>query len=648
MTHTKQTEVALSKLILHPENVRAQSPETYEGEDIAGLAASIKAVGLINALTVQKIDNGKYGVLAGGRRLAALLALVAAKDLKPGTKIACTELPANFDATTALSFAENDTFRAMSPIDEYDAFAKMMGEGMSPEAIAKVVGQTEAKIRGRLKFALVAPDLREAARTKEITLDVMQAFAGHPDHDVQMEVYEALKASDQVHQAWTIRDALKNRGVKVSDALGQLVFDTYEERGGEIAGDLILEHSVLSDTDLVNTILLEKLEEAADATRKEHGFAWAEVRETYDWQELQSFGRVYPSEIEPSAEAQDRLTAITDRLNDIEGMLEDENEAITFEQEQALDEEHEALTDEAQALQEAYSDEDLAKSGVLAYWGHGKINVTIGLVRAEDMAHQKKQTSAGEDSHDEAIELSASLKSDLAVERAIALGAALCANHLLAEDLMRFKMVCDIFQRVPCSYRLSVSASHADRPHAKGDEIDATAKDAMETFKDGLDLAFLEAETTLDAFEAFRALTPAKKAKIVAYAMAQTIRPQLAQDNDRDLFGQLEPVIMPNVRDYWQPTGGAFFGRLKKDVLVNIVKTDLGMPDEAMNLAGGKKSDATDFLDRLFAEPFATLSDAQRVAVAVWAPEGMQSVGGPSVENTIPHDNQIDVKIAAE
>jgi hypothetical protein len=59
----------------------ATPPETYEPENIAHLKASIAVLGLLQPLLVQK-TGGKYAVLAGGRRHAALKELVADKAAK--------------------------------------------------------------------------------------------------------------------------------------------------------------------------------------------------------------------------------------------------------------------------------------------------------------------------------------------------------------------------------------------------------------------------------------------------------------------------------------------------------------------------------------------------------------------------------------
>ena len=80
------TEVALSKLDLFAENVR----RTGRGSGIEELAASIQAHGLLQSLAVRaKLDadgqpTGRYEVVAGGRRLAALKLLAKGKRLPKG------------------------------------------------------------------------------------------------------------------------------------------------------------------------------------------------------------------------------------------------------------------------------------------------------------------------------------------------------------------------------------------------------------------------------------------------------------------------------------------------------------------------------------------------------------------------------------
>lgn len=319
--------VAIGDLVAHPANVRSNSPETYCPENIAHLKASIAVLGLLQPLLVQKLD-GKYAVLAGGRRHAALKELIADKATKgftAKTKVDCRLVPDDCDVTTALSLAENITQAQMNAIDEFEAFARMMEvDGQTPETIAKTFGTTVAAVKGRLRYGLIHPDIRAAARGKVITLDTMKAFAEHPSQEAQREVFEALTKDGGYLHAYTVRQALKSRGVQVSDDIGAFVRQDYEARGGAVAADLLEEHSVLEDAALVETILLEKLGAAAEDARMRLGFAWADAMVRYEYATMAGYGRVYPGPIEPDEVAQKRVDEITAELEKLQLEMEDE------------------------------------------------------------------------------------------------------------------------------------------------------------------------------------------------------------------------------------------------------------------------------------------------------------------------------------
>jgi len=52
--------VAIGDLTAHPANVRSNSPETYDPENIAHLKASIAVPGLLQPLFVQKLDGKSH------------------------------------------------------------------------------------------------------------------------------------------------------------------------------------------------------------------------------------------------------------------------------------------------------------------------------------------------------------------------------------------------------------------------------------------------------------------------------------------------------------------------------------------------------------------------------------------------------------
>jgi ParB family chromosome partitioning protein len=141
-----------------------------------------------------------------------------------------------------------------------------------------------------------------------------------------------------------------------------------------------------------------------------------------------------------------------------------------------------------------------------------------------------------------------------------------------------------------------------------------------------LDLSWLDdTRPPADQFAAFRALEVSEKAKLVAYATASTTQSCFARDRQRDsLMHDFEIEIMPDIRAHWTPNA-ALFNRFKKAWLLKILGEDLGLAQEAVTLASSSKKEIVAFCDKLFAEPFATLTDAQRAAVAAWCPPMMQT-----------------------
>lgn len=640
--------VAINTLIPHPANVRSKSPEAYEPENIAHLTASISVLGLIQPLLVQKLD-GKFAVLAGGRRYAALKELVddkAAKGFTAKTKIDCRLVPEDCDVTTALSLAENVTQAPMNAIDEFEAFARMMEvDGQTPETIAKTFGTTVAAVKGRLRYGLIHPDIRAAARAKTITLDTMKAFADHPSQEVQREVFEALTKEDGYLQAYTVRQTLKTRGVQVSDDIGAFVRAEYEARGGAIAADLLEEHSVLEDADLVNAILLEKLTTAAEAARANMGFAWAHAMLRYDYAVIANYDRVYAGPVEPDTVGQERLDAITEELEKLQ--LEMEDESLAVEVYNDLYDKVDALEAEARDLQEAYSAEDLARAGVIASWNNGQVALHVGMVRPGDKPEASGGASGTGDGKTEAasdeITYPASLSEDLKTERAMALGAAMVLHPEATLDLSLFKLVSDVLDSRTVTQAIKVDARKEYRTHAKMDEIDGTSLEQVASAHDALDLSWAdEAMSPAERFAIFRTLDWQQKAKLVAYATASTTQSCFARSRQSDsLMHDFEIEVMPDIRAHWRPNA-ALFNRFKKAWLLKIIGEELGLAQEAVTLASSSKKEIVAFCEKLFAEPFATLTDAQRAAVAAWCPPMMQTAGGVRLDDALDADAEAE------
>jgi ParB family transcriptional regulator, chromosome partitioning protein len=148
--------IPLNKLTRSARNVRKSG-----GDSIDDLATSILVHGLIHHLTVveQQAHNGensgKYEVVAGGRRFAALQRLAKQKKVPKTFVVPCHVVdPAT---ATETSLAENIIRVAMHPADQFFAFHDLVVEcGLSIDDVAARFGVSPLFVRQRLKLANVA------------------------------------------------------------------------------------------------------------------------------------------------------------------------------------------------------------------------------------------------------------------------------------------------------------------------------------------------------------------------------------------------------------------------------------------------------------------------------------------------------------
>lgn len=269
--------IPLSKLIPSPVNVRKTG-----GQSIDDLAASIEAHGLIQSLTVKPAAKGKFEVVAGGRRLAALTRLLKEKRTAQGVAVTkdfavlCRVLDG--EDAVEISLAENAIRQAMHPADQFDAFKALADGGASPANIADRFGATSKFVEQRLKLARVSPKLMKAYRDGEMTLEHLEAFTVNDDHKKQESVWKAVKGQYGLH-AHGIRRMLTDEKPALGRGTARLITaGEYEAAGGTITRDLFSkdDEGWFDDPALLERLIAAKLEEEAEAVRQQ-GWAWVAV-----------------------------------------------------------------------------------------------------------------------------------------------------------------------------------------------------------------------------------------------------------------------------------------------------------------------------------------------------------------------------------
>lgn len=152
LLQTEEVSVPLASLIKSPLNVRTVP---YSVESVSELAESIKGVGLLQNLVVHTLHGDRYGVAAGGRRLAALN-MLAERNILPAdwpvrVKVILQEL------ATAASMTENGHRRDMHPAEQIAGFRAMAQEGKTPAQTGDLLGYSPRHVQRMLKLADLAP-----------------------------------------------------------------------------------------------------------------------------------------------------------------------------------------------------------------------------------------------------------------------------------------------------------------------------------------------------------------------------------------------------------------------------------------------------------------------------------------------------------
>jgi ParB family chromosome partitioning protein len=263
-------QIPLNKLTASALNVRKKEKRA----DVDALSASILAHGLLQNLNVVATEDGKFEVVAGGRRLAALKALVKAGAIARDYTVPCKVL-LNEQAREA-SLAENIQRVDMDAMDEVDAYGQLVDEGASPEDVARRFGVTLRHVQQRLALAKLSPKIKNAWKRGDVTLDAARAFCLVHDHAQQDAVFKSL--GKPVTHASTVRARLMGDRMRASDRVAVFVgLETYELAGGSIVRDLFDEEAVyIGDPGLITQLAEQKLEGQRTAYT-ELGWGWVDI-----------------------------------------------------------------------------------------------------------------------------------------------------------------------------------------------------------------------------------------------------------------------------------------------------------------------------------------------------------------------------------
>ena len=149
-------------------------------EEVENLSHSIIEHGLLNPIVVRVIDNFKFEIVAGNRRLTAC------KILKH-KKIACHIIELDDKGAFEISLIENIQRKILHQIEEAQAFRKYISEfgwGGASE-LSRKIGKSVSYITRRIRLLELPPDVLKAIASEEISTSAAEEILTFKDKTKQ-------------------------------------------------------------------------------------------------------------------------------------------------------------------------------------------------------------------------------------------------------------------------------------------------------------------------------------------------------------------------------------------------------------------------------------------------------------------------------
>ena len=587
LAQTEEVSVPLASLIKSPLNVRTVP---YSAESVSELADSIKGVGLLQNLVVHALPGDRYGVAAGGRRLAALNMLAERNILPADWPVRVKVIPQ--ELATAASMTENGQRRDMHPAEQIAGFRAMAQEGKTPAQIGDLLGYSPRHVQRMLKLADLAPVILDALAEDRITTEHCQALALENDTARQVQVFEAACQSGWggKPEVQTIRRLVTESEVAVAGNtkfrfVGADAFSPDELRTDLFSDD----EGGYVDCVALDAALLEKLQAVAEYLREAEGWGWCAGRMEAVG-ECREDARAYRNLPQPEAvltEAEEeRLNELMARYDALENQCE---ESDLLEAEMKLM--------RCMAKVRAWTPEMRAGSGVVVSWRYGNVCVQRGVqLRSEDDVADDADRTEQVQEKASVEEISLPLLTKMSSERTLAVQAALMQQPDKSLTLLAWTLCLNVFGSGAYSKpaQISLECKHysltSDAPSGK----EGAAFMAMMAEK--ARLAALLPEGWSRDMTTFLSLSQEVLLSLLSFCTACSIHGVQTREcghTSRSPLDTLESAIGFHMRDWWQPTKANFFGHLKKPQVIAALN-EAGLSGAARDAEKMKKGDAAE------------------------------------------------------
>ncbi len=180
------TEIQIDRIEMNPFQPRSK----FDEEALKELAASVKGLGIIVPITVREINEDKYQLITGERRLRA----AKMAGLK---RIPAFVRSANDQNMLEMALVENIQREDLNAMDVSISYQRLTEEcNLTQEVLSQRVGKKRATISNYLRLLKLPPEIQLGIKENKISMGHARALINIEDPNEQLKLYYRIVDED--------------------------------------------------------------------------------------------------------------------------------------------------------------------------------------------------------------------------------------------------------------------------------------------------------------------------------------------------------------------------------------------------------------------------------------------------------------------
>ena len=201
----KIIDLPLENIITNPKQPRTH----FNEEALKELSNSIQELGIIQPITVRKVNKNNYQLISGERRYRASK-MAGIKSIPSYIRVA------NDNELLELALVENIQRKDLDPIEIGLSYKRLIDEiNLTQDQLSSRVGKKRSTITNYIRLLKLDPIIQTGIRDKFISMGHGRALVNVENNKKQIELYKKIvKKSLSVREVEKLVQALKSKTLK--------------------------------------------------------------------------------------------------------------------------------------------------------------------------------------------------------------------------------------------------------------------------------------------------------------------------------------------------------------------------------------------------------------------------------------------------